>query len=238
MKSIILILLLCIPVLPLLSFSDENFTLSSFDHEMLKKGEPVLRKKKIEGAPWPEITVFSTIKTTPAESMGVFYAYHEHKDFLPDLLLSTPSRYISPSDLHIKFEMKIPWPLKNSRYTTGNKLSKYGNGGYRIDWYHVTSTSSKTTRGLVIFIPYKNKTLFIYRTFVHPKSKLAGMFKKKMTKEVLRSVRAIVGRIESIKKNKQERIPFYIDALERSLRGEFIYKNIPGAVKDNGVDSN
>ncbi len=238
MKKIIFILLFTFSLFSQPAFSNENFTLNNSDHEMLKNGELVLRKKNIEGAPWPEITVFSLVDATPEESMGIFYAYHEHKDFIPDLLYSIPSKYISPLDLHIRFEMKIPWPLKNSRYITGNKLSLYGERGYRIDWYHVLSTSSKTTRGTVIFTPLNEKTLFIYRTFVHPKSKLAGIFKKKMAKEVRRSVRAIVGRIESVRNKNRERIPAYIDALHRSLRGEYIYKDIPGAVKDNRVDSN
>ena len=234
MKKIISILLFAFSAFSLLSVSDENFALSNSDQKLLDKGEFVLREKKIKGAPWPEVTVISRISATPAESMAVFYAYHEHKDFLPDLLTSTPSRYISPYDLHINFEMKIPWPMKNSRYTTGNKLRYYGEGGYRIDWYHVASTSSKTTRGFVIFIPYKNGTMFIYRTFVQPKSKLAGIFKKKMVKEVRKSVMAILTRIESVKSKNMDKIPAYIDALKRSLKGEYIYKNIPG-VKENGT---
>ncbi len=236
MKKIISILLFVFSVFPLLSVSDENFALSNSDQKMLDKGEFVLREKKIKGAPWPEITVLSKINATPLESMGVFYAYHEHKDFIPDLLISTPSRYISPYDLHIDFEMKIPWPLKNSRYTTGNKLGTYGDGGYRIDWYHVVSTSSKTTRGFVLFIPYEKVTMFIYRTFVLPKSKLAGIFKKKMIKEVRKSVIAIIARIESAKKNNRDKIPAYIDALKRSLRGEYIYKDIPGATDCEKAD--
>jgi len=232
MKTSILLFLFFIITPTLIPASAETFNLRMEDHELLNKGELILRKNKIEGNPWPEITIISKISATPTESMAVFYAYHEHKDFLPDLLTSTPSKYISPYDLHINFEMKIPWPMKNSRYTTGNKLSHFGDGGYRIKWYHVASTSSKTTRGFVIFTPYEKGTLFIYRTFVKPKSKLAGIFKKRMVKEVRKSVMAIISRIESVKSKNKNKISEYIDALKRSLKGEYIYKNIPG-VKGN-----
>ncbi|MCK4889359.1 MAG: hypothetical protein KAS97_05460 [Candidatus Aminicenantes bacterium] len=207
----------------------ENFGLTGIEQNTIRNGELVYRKKEIKGTPWPEITVFGIIKATALESTAVFYAYHEHKEFLPDLLSSVPVRYISPTDLHIKFEMKVPWPLRNSRYITGNRFSTYGDGGYRIEWYNVTSSSSKDTNGAVTFLPYEQRTMFIYRTFIHPKSKLAGLFKKRMLKEVLISVRAIISRIESVKNNNKEKMPGYITAVNSSLNGEYVYKGIQGA---------
>ena len=229
MKNIIRLFLICILFIPSYLISEDKFELNEHDRESIKRGELVIRTKKIEKTPWPEITVFATINTSALKSCAVFYAYHEHKEFLPDLLSSVPVRYISPADLHIKFEMKVPWPLRNSRYITGNKFSIYRDGGYRINWYHVTSTSSKNTRGTVIFLPYEKRTLFIYRTFIHPKSKLAGLFKKRMLNEVLKSVRAIISRIESVNNNK-EKMTEYITAIKKSLNGEYVYKNIAGAV--------
>ncbi len=229
MKNIIRLFLICILFIPSYLISEDKFELNELDRESIKRGELVTRTKKIEGTPWPEITVFATINTTAIKSCAVFYAYHEHKEFLPDLLSSVPVRYISPTDLHIKFEMKVQWPLRNSRYITGNKFSIYRDGGYRINWYHVISTSSKNTRGTVIFLPYEKRTLFIYRTFIHPKSKLAGLFKKRMLNEVLKSVKAIISRIESVNNNK-EKMTGYITAVKKSLNGEYVYKDIAGAI--------
>ncbi|MCK5220433.1 MAG: hypothetical protein KAR14_02555 [Candidatus Aminicenantes bacterium] len=228
MKIISPIIIILSLILPAFTEPVEEFSLTGIDQDTLRKGELVIRTKKIEGTPWPEITVFATINTTALESCAVFYAYHEHKEFLPDLLSSVPVTYISPTDLHIKFEMKVPWPLRNSRYITGNKFSIYRDGGYRINWYHVISSSSKNTRGTVIFLPYEKRTLFIYRTFIHPKSKLAGLFKKRMLNEVLKSVKAIISRIESVNNNK-EKMTGYITAVKKSLNGEYVYKDIAGA---------
>ncbi len=229
MKIISLITLILIVAIPGLTEPVEQFGLSGTDQETIMKGELVYRKRVIEGAPWPEITVFGIINAAALESAAVFYAYHEHKEFLPDLLSSVPVKYISPTDLHIKFEMKVPWPLRNSRYITGNRFGIYGNGGYRIEWYNVTSSSSKDTNGTVTFLPYDKRTMFIYRTFIHPKSKLAGLFKKRMLKEVLKSVRAIISRIESKKNNAPGNMSGYISALKSSLNGEYVYKDIQGA---------
>lgn len=228
MKIISPVILILILIFPNFTEPVEKFGLSGTDQAALRQGELVYRKKVIKGTPWPEITVFGMINATALESTAVFYAYHEHKEFLPDLLSSIPVRYISPTDLHIKFEMKVPWPLKNSKYITGNRFSIYGDGGYRIKWYYVTSTSSKDTNGAVTFLPYEQKTMFIYRTFIHPKSKLAGLFKKRMLNEVLKSVRAIISRIESVRNNNKEKMPVYISAVKSSLNGEYVYKDIQG----------
>jgi len=227
--SAIIITLILIFVLPAHPKPVDDFGLTTADYYSMEQGELIHTKKRIPGAPWPEITVFGIINASALESTAVFYAYHEHKEFLPDLLSSVPVRYISPTDLHIKFEMKVPWPLRNSRYITGNRFSMYGNGGYRIEWYNVESSSSRDTKGAVTFIPFEERTMFIYRTFIHPKSKLAGLFKKRMLNEVLKSVRAIISRIESVINNDKEKMPAYISAVKSSLNGEYVYKDIQGA---------
>ena len=225
------VILFLIFFLPAHTETDDKFGLTDIDQNTINLGKLVHKEKKIKGAPWPEITVFGKINATALESVSVFYSYHEHKKFLPGLLSSVPVKYISPVEIHLKFEMKIPWPLKNSKHISGNKFGIYGEGGYKIDWYHITSTSSKNSYGGVIFIPYKKNTLFIYRSFVHPKSSFAGLFKKRALKEVLKSARAIISRVESIKKNNKEKIIKYINAINRTLKGEYIYKNIPGVEK-------
>jgi len=210
-----------------LAASVDEFGLTISDHNKIKRGELINKERKIKGSPWPEISVFASIDATAKESCSVFYAYHEHKDFLPDLLSSVPVKYLSPTELILKFEMRIPWPLKNSKYISGNKLAVYGEGGYKIEWYHVVSNSSKDSHGMVIFLPYNKRTLFIYKSFVNPKSILAGLFRKRVLKEVLRSAKAIISRIESIKKNKKGKLREYIMSLNKSLNGKYIYQNIP-----------
>lgn len=229
--SIFVVIFILMLVFPAHAETIDKFGLTGIDQNTINRGELVHKEKKIKDAPWPEITVFGIINATAMESVSVFYSYHEHKEFLPGLLSSVPVKYICPTEIHLKFEMKIPWPLKNSKHISGNKFGLYGEGGYKIEWYHVTSTSSKNSYGGVTFLPYNKKTLFIYRSFVHPKSSFAGFFKKRALKEVLRSARAIISRVESVKKHNKEKIIKYINALQSTLRGEYIYKDIPVADK-------
>jgi len=178
------ILILLFFSLTIFSESLDDFQLSKKDEAILLNKEFILKKKNVKKSTWPEVYVLTFIKATPKQSIAVFFAYHEHKNFIPKLLISKPVKYISPTDIHIYFEMNIPWPLSNSHFITGNRLKKLRNGGYRVKWYFVKSDSAKDSYGGVYFFSYKNKTLLVYQNFTRPKSVLAGLFKGKMLKGV------------------------------------------------------
>jgi len=227
MKSALLLILVIFIYIPLYSSFEDRPELSETDQKKIMTGELILRKKAIKGAPWPKIEILGKVKATPIESVSVFYAYHEHKEFLPDLLESTPVRYVSPSDVHIKFEIDIPWPLKNSRYVTGNKIKRLGKNKFEIKWYLVKSNSSKESKGSVTFLPFRGETLLIYRTFIYPKNKIAKLFRKKMVKKTINSVRTIIKRIESVKMYHSKKMQNYISILNKTFEGDYVYKDIP-----------
>jgi len=193
--------------------------------EILKKGYS-LRLKEVKGSPWPELILKTFINAKPEEACAVFFAYDEHKDFIPDLKISKPLRYHSPTELDLYFVLNIPWPLKDSHYITYNKLEKNGEGGYRIVWKMVKSDSAKDSYGGIEFIPYEGKTLLVYKNLSIPKHKIAKLFKGKMLKKAIKTVFAIVKRVELIKKEKPEKLRNYMERLRGALKGEYIYKEI------------
>ncbi len=229
MRFFFIFLLVAISTMPVVCDDTNNFGLNSSEYSSLDKGELILRKSEVKGAPWPEVMVFGKIDATPEESTSVFFAYHHHKEFIPNMIVSEPVKYISPVNIHIKFEMKLTWPIPNSKFVTGNKLSKFGKGGYMIEWYFVSSSDTKDTNGDVLFLPYKNGTLFVYRSFVYPKNSAAKFFTSKMIKGVLKSVQTIIDRTEFIKFRYTSRMKKYVSNLESALMGKYIYKKIPGA---------
>lgn len=226
MNIIKYILIVVLFSLSLFSESLDDFQLSKNDETILLNKGFILKKRDVKKSPWPEVYVLTLIKATPKQSIAVFFAYHEHKNFIPKLLISKPVKYISPTDIHIYFEMNIPWPLSNSHFITGNRLKKLEKRGYRIEWYFVKSDSAKHSYGGVYFLSYKNKTLLVYRNFTHPKSGLAGLFKGKMLKSVKRTIRAIVSHIEDITEYKKDLLKKHIANLEKALNGEYVYKDL------------
>lgn len=199
------------------------------DRIRLTKNKLVLKKKKINRAPWPEVKVFAKVNATPEECAAVHFAFHDHKNFIPDLVKSEPVKYITPLNIHVYFEMNFTWSLPNSRFTTGNHLKKFGSGSYKVEWYHVKHSSAKNTSGYIAFIPFGRSTLLVYRNFTIPSSGLAGLFVKRMLKGMEKTIRSIVSRIEDIKNNHSGKMKIYKNNLKRAFKGEFIYKNLPGS---------
>ncbi len=109
--------------------------------------------------------------------------------------------------------MHLPWPLANSKYSTGNVFNKLENNEYEIRWYLVESDSLIDSKGTVQFIPYGKKTLLKYQSFIHPNSKLASIFSSKAESGITKTVRAIVTYIEGTKKRNPEKIQKLVNAL-------------------------
>jgi len=210
-------------------FSQLPYNLQQSALDRIYKSEIIIVNEKIADAPWPNVIVYSSVKATPLESIAVFSAYEEHKDYIPDLLVSKVVKVISKTDVHIAFKLNIPWPLSNSNYITGNKLSKKKDGAYQIKWYFVKSDSSKDNYGKIVFTPYKDKTIIKYENFTYPKSSLAKLFKAKMIKKVKETVIAIKKRIENIKNSNSNSIKSYITALKLKLDNQL--KKPPATVK-------
>ncbi len=192
-----------------------SYKLSNTDIKTLLTGELIVKREIIADTPWPKVLIFSIINATPLESISIFTAYNEHKDFIPDLLTSKVIKEITKTDVHISFELNIPWPLSNSKYVTGNKLSRENNNSYQVKWYFVKSDSSKDNYGRVVFSQYKDKTIMEYQNFTHPTSSLAKLFKKKMIKKTKETVIEIKKRIEIIRKTSK--IKTYIAELKNKL---------------------
>ncbi len=193
-------------------------SLSEMERKKMDARLLIVKTKKIPKKPWPEVMVYATIKATARESAAIFTAYQEHKDYIPDLLKSDPVKYVSKRDVHVAFILDVPWPLANSHFITGNRLSRTPEGGYRIEWYFVKSDSSRNNYGEITFIPGEDgkQTDVFYRNFSHPKSSLAKLFKGKMVRKVRKTVVSIRNYIEEKRKNKSE-LSNYIRVLEEKF---------------------
>jgi len=181
----------------------------------LANKEFVIHSKDIPGCPWPEITIFGIIDAAPVEAAALFSNYQEQKNYIPDLIKSHPVKKISENETIVDFEMRTPWPLANSKYSTGNVFSKSDKNEYEIRWYLVESDSLIDSKGTVQFTPYGKKTLLRYRSFIYPDSKLASIFSSKAKSGIAKTVQAIVAYIEETKRQCPEKIQGLINSLPR-----------------------
>ena len=187
--------------------------LSSGEKEKLQQKEIVFEQSELPNHPWPQMTFYSLIDLPVREAIAIFSRYQDHKKFVPNLIKSVPIRKVSPQDTHVAFELQTPWPLPNSKYTTGNVLKKIGDNGYEVSWYLVNSNTVDESSGRAIFMDHNGKTLLIYQTLVVPQSIFASLVKETAKKDMLQTVRAISNYLEQTK-SSPELLAQYLKELE------------------------
>ena len=183
-------------------------------------GKHLIQENEIKDSPWPEITHYTIINATPLEAAAVLSYYPHQKLYVPDLIESNPVKKVTPTDTHVAYRMKVPWPLKDTRYVTGNIIKQIGPDSFEISWYLVSSESIKKTKGSAKFIPLNGKTLMEYKNFVDPDNSFAPLVTSLMKSNLKETVEAIVARIESLAKNDSDQIQKYQETFLSALKEE------------------
>ena len=173
-----------------LSFSANLLTPT--EKQQLDKGEMVKKIVWKDGYVWPEVTVLKVMNYDPLDNLNVFLDFEKHKTYIPDILESKIVKKISENEMHVYFEMKVPWPVNKSVYTTNNVITKDPDGSHTLKWNLIQGSLIKSSDGHMTFSPYEGKTLITYVTFIVPNSSLAGMFKNRVAVDVEVAVTKII----------------------------------------------
>jgi hypothetical protein len=194
------------------------------DIPKLESEEIVLYKEKVKDNSWPRLKLNVLINSTPLEAMAIFLALDHQKNYLPNLIKSTPIKHISATEVLTEYELELPWPLSNSKYTHGSDFKKLSEDSYKATWYMVKSDSANEVTGSVLFKPYKGKTLMQYQTLIRPKSALSGIVRGFMVKDTIEAIESIKKETERAKSKDKTLMKKYISYIKRSLNGEFVYQ--------------
>jgi hypothetical protein len=157
----------------------------------LQKGKRVKRVISLKGKSWPQITIMKIIPFTPKQNMDVFSNFEDQKKYIPDLIKSSIIRKVGDNQTDVAFELKMPWPVGNSIYSTKNIIENTGED-YKLTWSLIKSNQMKATEGNVIFEAYDGKTLLTYTNHITPDSSFAGMFKGRVEGDVEKTVKIII----------------------------------------------
>jgi hypothetical protein len=202
--------------------------LSEAELKELAKGEWLIDQQKNPEGPWPLLNVVGFLPAvTTLESVAIYYALDHQKNYIPNMLESTPIQYLSPTEIHTRYRMKLPWPLDESRYVNGSKIFVQ-ESSYRVEWFKIENDSAEKIEGYCVFVPYQlaglTGSLMIYHTNVVPKSLFAGILKKLMVKDVVKSLQAVRTEIQKLKNDKtQTLLTQYSTYIVKSLQGEYVY---------------
>ncbi|MFP5387521.1 MAG: SRPBCC family protein [Bacteriovoracia bacterium] len=175
--------------------------LSPKDLSQLKAGKLIRKVEKLDGEIWPKVTVMAVIPHTPKDNMEVFDDFEAQKEYIPDMVSAKVLNKVEENAYDVAFEMKMPWPISNTKYVTRNIIKKDGEN-YRIDWHLIKSNQMKDTKGSVIFEALdENQTLLTYVNHITPDSELASMFKSRVPEDVEKTVKVIINHLGKHVKN-------------------------------------
>ncbi len=180
-------------------------------------------RPKNEG-PWPEFEVITTIKASPLEAVAIYYALDYQKDYVPNVIKSDVIDQPSPLEAVTSYEFNTPWPLPNSTYTNGSKLQKLNNGAYQVSWWFIKNSAANNVYGSATFLPHPKGSQLIYRSYIAPKSFLAGFFKSTASADIAKTIQAIKEHIESLREKQSPILTKYKQLIIDALENKFTYK--------------
>jgi hypothetical protein len=176
-------------LLPAITFS--GVAVTPAEQEQLAKGLMVKKIVWKDGFVWPEVTVLKVLNHSPLENLNIFLDFTSHKTYIPEILESKIVKKISDNHMHVYFEMKVPWPVNKSVYTTNNVITQDTDGSHTLKWNLIEGSLIKSSDGHMSFSPYEGKTLIQYVTFIVPNSSFAGLFKDRVAVDVEKAVTEI-----------------------------------------------
>ena len=186
-------LLLFSLIFSLSSFATRN-DLTPQELNNLQKGQSVKRVMNLKGKDWPQVTIMMIIPHSPKQNMDVFKNFESHKNFIPDLIKSEIIRKISEKEIDVAFEMKMPWPLSKSVYSSKHFIEEKGEDRL-LSWKLIKSNQMKASEGKVIVETFEGKTLFTYTNHITPDSSFAGMFKDRVEGDIEKTAKIIAGHL-------------------------------------------
>lgn len=183
-------------------------------------------ERKDKNGPWPEFEVITTIRATPLESVAIYYALDYQKEYVPGVIKSEVIGQPTPLEAITSYEFKTPWPLPNSTYTNGSKLTKITNETYRVNWWYISNSSADDVFGSATFEPDPQGSKLTYRSYISPKSSLAALFKNTASSDIAKTIEVIKKHIETLKERKSVILDKYKTKILDALSNKYTYKKI------------
>lgn len=188
--------------------------------EAIEKDGIYRQETKITDAPWPEYTLVVPLSISALDAISIFSQYEKQKDYVPGVIRADIVKKPSSTDIHVAFEMHMPWPLANTFYTTGNRIHALSSQSYAVEWYYVQSDSTKENRGQATFIagPTPQQSYLHYRSFIYPDSRFASLVRSKVMTDLENTILSIKQHLEQKAKQSPAEVANYVQELRQLLQ--------------------
>lgn len=144
----------------------------------IKTGEIFSVEVEMDNEPWPQITLYALVKTSPQKAMTLFTDFNTHSEYFPNIteskILKGPIENIplKTKKWEVAYTMKTPWPLMDEKYqlvdTLKEMMSQDKKTFYQLDWLSTQTTQVNKITGQVVFEQIDDWTCMSYTNLVSP----------------------------------------------------------------------
>jgi len=169
--------------------------LSVSQKNQVQSGAVVSVPKDVAGKPWPEVTAFIRMDSTPEEAAAVWADFNAHKQFLPKITKSQIMSQPDKATFLVAYTLDLPWPLSDENYTVRDHVALNGQA-IVCDWNLVSADTTKESKGFAQFDTLGTGTLMTYYNFVVPGQIGAGAISGQAAKQVEEVAKALKTQVE------------------------------------------
>ena len=223
LRGIFPLLILLSEILPGFSTDAEaslRTELNPRQQEEWSAGKPVVIEEEVPGEAWPLLTIYQQVACSPAELAGVFWNSELDTDYLPGCLSVKILARPIPSIHEARFTLKMPFLLPDEVYTSRIELIPQPPGppeSYKIRWQILESRYSKSCSAEIVMEGGEGGTLFRYRNFMSPRSRIAVLMRTPARDRLVRSVEALVAQVARERKQSPQLIERQRNTLRLAL---------------------
>lgn len=205
----------------------------------INEGQILMLEKPRSELPWPKVDAHLKLDVEALDGLAVFAAFDAQKDYVPNLIESTPFKVDGHSKVFVRYEMKLPWPIPNNRYVHGHEFKKHGSNDYEISWWMVESNSAESVEGSARFYRVDDQTYMYYQSLIVPLSLFASFIKGSMLSDVRATLEAIRKSTHDYAQNHTAFMQEYRELLEQTFQKKAAWKQkLPKSKGPTPGDSN
>jgi hypothetical protein len=217
---------LLFPLLMLCGFLTSGFAvgsplwnaLSNQQKGQLLEGKPIMIEEDAAESPWPRLTIYYLVRSSPAKVAAVFWNSELDSQYLPNCqsvrILARPATPVQEA----QFTLKMPFFLPNEVYVSRIEVKRPSSEIYDLSWRVLESLYAKECIGNVRTENEKGNALLCYKNFMIPKSSFAGLLRSQAGLRVEESVRALAFQVEKETESSSPMLKSQLEDLAIALR--------------------
>lgn len=156
----------------------------------LAAGQVVVKSKNVQGAPWPQLSLYQVIDAPPDVVRSLLLDYNAAPSYTPGMLGAKVVANNPDGTRDVQYTVKVP-VLQKISYTVRNTYTQKGKN-FGVSWTLLQSPLAKSVDGSLRIEPYgDDQTLMCYTNLVVPITNLVAGLKNQALTEAKATVLAI-----------------------------------------------